>query len=146
MIEVDIPSIDPIQHEPKLIFGLTMRQALCVIVGGGLGVGAYFLMNMLVGEQNLCIISALTFMLPAVALGWYRPYNMKCEEYLRLLYFNTFESYPQRILKTDGAQDVKMPTLKERQEMERKLQQKRRQDKKEQALKKQAATKKGGRV
>lgn len=144
MIEVDIPSIDPIQHEPKLIFGLTMRQALCLIVGGGLGIGAYFLMDTLVGQQDLCIVSALVFLLPAIALGWYKPYNMKCEDYLRLVYFNTFESYPTRILKTDNAQDIKMPTLKERQEMERKLQQKRLQDKKDK-VNKNAENKKGGR-
>ena len=123
MIEVDIPSIDPIQHEPKLIFGMTLRQAICVIVGGVGGVGAFLLMHFLVpGVQDLAVVGFLLFALPAVLMGWYKPYNMKAEEYLKLVYYNNYIAYPTRILKTDDAMDVKLPTMKERQELERKLQ------------------------
>ena len=124
MIEVDIPSIDPIQHEPKLIFGMTLRQAICVIVGGVGGVGAFLLMHFLIpGVQDLAVMGFLLFALPAVLMGWYKPYNMKAEDYFKLVYYNTYVAYPTRILKTDDAMDVKLPTMKERQEMERKLQQ-----------------------
>ena len=85
LIEVDIPSIDPIQHEPKLIFGMTLRQAICVIVGGVGGVGAFLLMHFLVpGVQDLAVVGFLLFALPAVLMGWYKPYNMKAEEYLKI--------------------------------------------------------------
>lgn len=124
MIEVDIPSIDPIQHEPKLILGMSFRQAVCVIVGGALGVGAYALFHFLVpAVQDLAIVGFLIFVIPAVLMGWYKPYNMKAEEYVKLCYYNNFVAYPTRILKTDDAMDVKLPTMKERQEMERRLQQ-----------------------
>lgn len=136
MIEVDIPSIDPIQHEPKLIFGMTMRQAICVIVGGGLGVVAYFAIKGLTHSMDVAIGAALIFLLPAVLMGWYKPYNMKAEDYLKLIYYNNFVAYPTRILKTDEAEDIKLPTLKERQEMEQKLQQAELKKKKEKAAQK----------
>lgn len=146
MIEVDIPSIDPIQHEPKLIFGMTMRQTLCVIVGGGLGIGLYFLLQTLTGTMEISMAGFLICALPAVLMGWYKPYNMKAEDYAQLVYYNNFVAYPTRILKSDGADDIKMPTLKERQEMERKLQQQAIRDKKAAyaAKQKQLKQQKGG--
>lgn len=146
MIEVDIPSIDPIQHEPKLIFGMTVRQTLCAIIGGGLGVGFYFVLNALIGVMEVSMGGFLICALPAVLMGWYKPYNMKAEDYAQLVYYNNFVAYPTRILKSDGAEDVKMPTLKERQEMERKLQQKDLRDKKAAyaAKQKELKQKKGG--
>lgn len=146
MIEVDIPSIDPIQHEPKLIFGMTMRQTVCAIVGGGLGIGLYFLLQGLVGVMEISMGGFLICALPAVLLGWYKPYNMKAEDYAQLVYYNNFIAYPTRILKSDGADDIKLPTLKERQEMERKLQQQAIRDKKAAyaAQQKQLKLQKGG--
>lgn len=146
MIEVDIPSIDPIQHEPKLIFGMTLRQAICVIVGGGVGVATYCALQFLLHIPDLAMVGFLLFAMPAVLLGWYKPFNMKAEDYFKLVYYNNFIAYPTRILKTDDAADVKMPTLKERQEMERKLQQAAIQKKKQAAKKAQATkkTEKGG--
>ena len=114
MIEVDIPSIDPIQHEPKLIFGMTLRQAVCVIVGGGAGIVSYLLVNSFVQNPEVSMAAFVIFMLPACCLGWYKPYNMKCEDYLKLVYYNNFVSYPTRILKTDNAEDIKMLTQFER--------------------------------
>ena len=143
MIEVDIPSIDPIQHEPKLIFGMTLRQTICLIVGGGLGLGFYFLIQSLVGVMEISMLGFLIFSLPAVLMGWYKPFNMKAEEYAKLVWYNNFIAYPTRILKSDGAEDVKLPTLKERQEMERRLQQKELRDRKA-AYAAQQKQKKGG--
>ena len=146
MIEVDIPTIDPIQHEPKLIFGMTLRQALCAIVGGGCGVASYCAMQFLFNIPDMAMLGFLIFALPAVLMGWYRPFNMKAEDYFKLIYYNNFIAYPTRILKTDDADDIKQPTLKERQEMERRLQQDQLKKKKAAAQKNLAAktAKKGG--
>ena len=122
MIEVDIPSVDPIQHEPRLILGLTLRQAVCLIVGGGLGAAAYFLLESFIHNPQVSAMGLVIFLLPACCLGWYKPFNMKCEDYVKLIYYNNFVCYPTRILKTDGAEDIKLPTMKERQAMEKRLQ------------------------
>ena len=116
MIEIDIPSIDPIQHEPKVFFGMTSRQILCIIPGILLGGGLFALTVNL--SMETAIILLMIGVAPAVAMGWWKPYNMKCEEYLKLLYFNTFVSSPKRIYKTDSEDDPKVASLKERQAQE----------------------------
>lgn len=120
MIEIDIPSIDPIQHEPKIFMGMTSRQCLCIVPGlvGGLGLAfATFSISM-----DLAIICLFVCIIPAVLMGWYSPYNMKFEQYVKLLYFNNFVANSKRIYKTDSEEDVKMLTIKERQAQEKKEQ------------------------
>ena len=118
MIEIDIPSIDPMQHEPKIFFGLTSRQCLCIVPGVAIGVGLFLLAYNT--SLDLAVILLCVGVVPAVCMGWLTPYNMKFEQYVRLLWFNTFVSNPKRIYKTDGAEDTKQLTLMERQELERK--------------------------
>lgn len=118
MIEIDIPSIDPIQHEPKIFLGMTSRQCLCIVPGLVAGLGLAFATFSI--SMDIALISLFVCIIPAVAMGWYTPYNMKCEQYLKLLYYNTFIANSKRIYKTDNEEDVKMLTIKERQEMERK--------------------------
>ena len=116
MIEIDIPSIDPIQHEPKVFMGMTARQILCIVPGVGLGILFFMLTKDI--NQDLAVISCGLAVGPAVCLGWLKPYNMKFEQYVKLLYFNTFVANPKRIYKTDMAEEVKLPSIKERQEKE----------------------------
>ena len=111
MIEIDIPAIDPIQHEPKIFVGLSARQCLCILPGAALAVGAYFLFNTF--SSDLSFISAITCVVGAVLMGWCKPYNMKFEQYLQLLYFNTFVANPKRIYKTDNEEERKLTTTKE---------------------------------
>jgi hypothetical protein len=117
MIEIDIPSIDPMQHEPKIFFGLTSRQCLCVVPGVGIGAALFFLAY---PNIDLAVIALSAAVIPAVCMGWLKPYNMKFEQYLKLLWFNTFISNPKRIYKTDNEEEVKLMTIKERQELEKK--------------------------
>lgn len=117
MIEIDIPTIDPMQHEPKIFMGMTSRQCICMVAGVGLGCLAALSLYSI--NMDLAIVVTMLCVVPAVAMGWYTPFNMKCEEYLKLKYFNTFVANPRRILKTDSEDDIK-PSIKERQEIEKK--------------------------
>jgi hypothetical protein len=122
MIEIDIPSIDPIQHEPKIFLGMTSRQCLCIVPGLLLGASlalATFKLN-----TDLAIILFAICVVPAVLMGWYKPYNMRFEQYLQLLWYNNFVASPKRVFKTDNAEDVKMLTIKERQIIEAKQKEK----------------------
>ena len=117
MIEIDIPSIDPIQHKPMVFMGMTSRQILCIVPGvalaGGLfGLTCSFSMDLAVILAGICVV-------PAICLGWVTPYNMNFEDYAKLVYFNTFVSNPKRIYKTDSAESHKALTIKEREELEK---------------------------
>ena len=112
MIEIDIPSIDPIQHEPKVFFGMTSRQILCLLPGVAVG-GLLFAFTVST-DMSVAIVLLMIGVAPSVAMGWWKPYNMKCEQYLKLLYFNTFVSSPKRIYKTDSEEDPKVASMRER--------------------------------
>lgn len=117
MIEIDIPSIDPIQHEPKIFFGMTSRQCICAVVGCGLGVLAA--LTLWGVSEDMAVIGCGICVVPAIALGWYKPYNMKCEDYVKLMYYNTFVANAKRIYKTDTEEERKYQSIKERQEQEK---------------------------
>jgi hypothetical protein len=118
MIEIDIPTIDPMQHEPKIFFGMTSRQCLCIVPGIALGVSLFMLTKTL--SMDLAVIMLLLSVAPAVCFGWLSPYNMKFEQYIKLLWFNNFVASPKRIYKTDNEEDGKQMTIKERQALEKK--------------------------
>lgn len=117
MIEIDIPSIDPIQHKPKVFFGMTTRQIICIIPGVGLGAILFALCYS--WSLDIALLLLGISVVPAVCLGWLTPYNMVFEDYVKLVYFNTFVSNPKRIYKTDNEADVKLMTIKERQAKEK---------------------------
>ena len=133
MIEIDIPSIDPIQHEPKIFFGLTSRQCICVLAGAAPALLIFALTYKV--NRDFAVIATMLCIVPAILMGWYSPYNMKFEEYAKLVWFNTFVANPKRIYKTDMADDRKQLTAKERQELEKKslLKEKQEQEKQKKA-------------
>lgn len=116
MIEIDIPTIDPMQHETKIFVGLTSRQCLCMIPGVIIG-GILFVIGYGISTEMAVILCGLAIV-PAACMGWYSPYNMKFEQYVQLVFFNTFVANPKRIYKTDNEQEVKLLTIKERQKNE----------------------------
>lgn len=141
MIEIDIPSIDPMQHEPKIFFGLTSRQCLCIVPGAIIGVGLFMLTYNL--SLDVAVVSLCVGVAPAVCMGWLTPYNMKFEQYLKLLWFNSFVSNPKRIYKTDSAEEVKRLTIKELQDLENKQKAKEMENKKKNKEKKKSSAKEG---
>ena len=122
MIEIDIPSIDPIQHEAKIFLGMTSRQSLCLVPGLILG-GAAFATLFSV-SIDLAVVALVICVVPSVCMGWIKPYNMKFEDYVKLLYFNEFKQDKRRIYKTDNAEVIKMLTMEERQALEKKQKEK----------------------
>lgn len=117
MIEIDIPSIDPIQHKPKVFIGMTARQIICIVPAVALAGILFAAINTF--SLDLAVIVAGLCVVPAVCLGWITPYNMNFEDYAKLIYFNTFVSNPKRIYKTDNEESHKALTIKEREELEK---------------------------
>lgn len=122
MIEIDIPSIDPIQHEAKIFLGMTSRQSLCLVPGlilGGVAFATLFSVSI-----DLAVVALVICVAPSVCMGWIKPYNMKFEDYVKLLYFNEFKQDKRRIYKTDNAEVIKMLTMEGRQALEKKQKEK----------------------
>ena len=139
MIEIDIPSIDPIQHQPKVFLGMTLRQIICIVPSSALAI--FLCATTYKINDTLAILLALIIVAPAIAVGWLRPYNMNFEDFAKLWFYNEFQSNSKRILKTDSMEEFQMMTIKEREAEERKKREKELAEKKKQKLQ-QNATKK----
>lgn len=139
MIEIDIPSIDPIQHQPKVFIGMTLRQIICVVPSIAVSAILFGLTYKL--SDELAIILVLIVMFPAILIGWYKPYNMNFEDYAKLWFYNEFQSNPKRILKTDSMEEIKMLTIKEREIEEKKQREKELNEKKRKKAQKDVAKK-----
>ena len=118
MIEIDIPSIDPIQHKPKIFLGMTSRQILCLVPGVALGAALFMLTYKM--SLDIAVIAVGVAVIPSVCMGWLTPYNIKFEDYVKLVYFNNFVANQKRIYKSDNEEEMKLLTIKERQELEKK--------------------------
>lgn len=118
MIEIDIPSIDPIQHEPKIFFGMTSRQCLIITPAAALGGIMFWLTHGI--SMEVAMGACIACVAPAILFGWYKPYNMRFEAYLKLIYYNEFISSPKRIYKTDSEEERKFLTQEERAKKEKK--------------------------
>lgn len=133
MIEIDIPTIDPIQHEPKIFLRMSKRQILCIVPAAILAIVSVVFLNSLNVSMDILVIVVGIIVLPAACFGWVRLYNMPFEQYLKLLIDN-YTSPQERIYKTDSAVETKMLTIKEREALEKKNKQKEIEAKKAQKL------------
>ena len=116
MVEVDIATIDPIQHKPKIFLNMTVRQIIFVIPSVLLGVLMGFLAYKLSPDAMFPMI--LLGVAPGIAFGFFRPQEMELEKYLMLMYENHFKNPQKRIFKTDTEEEVKFLTMEQRRKQE----------------------------
>ena len=119
MIEIDIPTIDPIQHEPKVFLRMSKRQILCAVPAAILAILTVILLRRINASIDIIVIAVGIIVFPAGLFGWVKFYNMPFEQFLKLLIDN-YTSPQERIYKTDNAVEVKMLTIKEREALEKK--------------------------
>ncbi len=74
--------------EPRFIGPLTLRQALCVVCAA---VPAYLLYTQLKGLLPVDVIGFICIIPAAIAgaFGWFRPYGMKFEVFLRSIFISS---------------------------------------------------------
>ena len=101
MLEINLPTIDPMQAESKVVLGLSIRQILCVVPGLGLGVAGFFALKDI--SFDLGLVVAVIAIAPAVLMGWARPYQLKFEQYLKIFINNRFLYPPKRLYRTTEA-------------------------------------------
>lgn len=89
MIDVEINE-DSRKYELKIFLGMTKRQLLCAAVGSIL---ALILFAILPKEKISLEIRAFVAVLPLLpcwAIGWWKPYNIPAEQYIKILLANFF--------------------------------------------------------
>lgn len=99
MVEIEIPK-DIRKYDSKLIGPFTTRQTICVIIAGVVAVAAYRCLDSFSGDLRLMISGLLAA--PALLFGWYKPFGMKMEDFLRTAFVSTVLSPKKRKYKTQN--------------------------------------------
>lgn len=102
MLEIDIATIDPMQHQPKIFLGLTRRQCLCLVPGVVMGAATFYLVQKNIGSIDVSFICCALVLAPFILFGYVRPYNMPFEKYLQLMIQNRYVNSSKRIFKTEA--------------------------------------------
>lgn len=99
-IEIKIPK-EINKYEAKFVGPFTLRQTLCLGICLPVGIGLFVLSKPYVGPDI-----AGFFVVPPAAIGylfgWYKPYGMKFEKYLKSAFINSFVAPSKRLYKTEN--------------------------------------------
>ena len=99
MIEIEIPK-DIRAYETKLIGPLSGRKAACVGISAPIALVAWNLLESLPTDSRL-IISAI-LCLPILLFGWFKPFGMKLEDFLKTTFVSTILSPKRRLYVTEN--------------------------------------------
>lgn len=100
MIEIKIPK-EINRYEAKAIGPFTLRQLICLVICLPICVGLFMLTKPYIGPD----LAGFLVLLPAAVaylFGWYKPYGMKFEVYLKSVFVNTFLAPNKRLYKTEN--------------------------------------------
>ena len=99
-IEIKIPK-EINKYEAKAMGPFTLRQGICVLICLPVCVGIYLLTKPYVGVD----IAGFLVIPPAVVaylFGWYKPYGIKFEKYIKTVYISSFLAPSKRVYKTEN--------------------------------------------
>lgn len=110
-IEKIIPK-DTRQFKPKLIGFLTTRQTLCMIPAAVIGLVLFFgIGDAATTEVKLFIMTI--FALPLILIGWYEPYGLPFEKFVRTVFVSMVLSPKYRKYKTKRLDEDELVTEKQ---------------------------------
>ena len=98
MIEIKIPK-EINQYEAKAAGPFTLRQLLCLFVCLPIGIAIFILSKPYVGVD----FAGFLVFIPGTAaylFGWYKPYGMPFEMYMKTVFVNSFLAPSRRVYKT----------------------------------------------
>lgn len=87
--------------ETKLIFNLTGRQLICVILAAVVSISAFLLLKPFLGIEPLFVV--ITFLcVPFVGIGFFKIYGLPLEKFLYIIWFDNFKSDANLKYKTEN--------------------------------------------
>lgn len=99
-IEIKIPK-EINKYEAHFVGPFTFRQTLCLGICLPVGVGLFVLSKPYIGSD----LAGFLVVPPAAIgylFGWYKPYGMKFEKYLKSAFINSFLAPKKRLYKTEN--------------------------------------------
>lgn len=111
MIEIRIIK-DIGSYENKVLGPLTLRQLICVSIAAPIGFGIYRVCSPYISTD----LAGFLLMFPAgcaYLFGWYKPYDMPFEKFLKSVFVNTVLAPTHRKYKTENRQESSIKYLSE---------------------------------
>lgn len=111
MIEITLIK-DIGSYESKVLGPLTFRQLICVALAAPIGWGLYTKLSPMLSRD----LAGFFVMVPASVaylFGWYRPYGMRFETFLRSVFVNTVLAPSHRKYRTVNRQEESIRYLSE---------------------------------
>ena len=99
-IEIRIPK-EINRYEAKFIGPFTLRQILSLGICLPIGIFVYNIVKPFVGT-DLAGFMVIPFGALAWAFGWYKPYGIRFEKYLKTIFVSTFLAPSKRVYKTEN--------------------------------------------
>ena len=98
--------------EPKVIGPFTFRQLICLGIGSPI---VYFILKYFSPLVTVDIAAFLCFPVAAIAylIGWYEPYGMKTEKFIRSIFINRILAPAHRKYKTVNTHEALIQELAE---------------------------------
>lgn len=107
-IEVRIPK-EITEYKEKIMFGMNIRQLVSSIIAILVGVGSYFLLNPIWGQEITSYVVILE-VIPIFAVGFIRLQNMAFEKYIKLMLHHAIgqgkRTYKTELLLDDYIKEV----------------------------------------
>lgn len=104
MIEIRINK-DVGSYEPKIVGPLTARQSVCVASAAPVCIGIYQALSPVLGVDVAGVLVAIPAAL-AWLFGWYKPYGMKTEQFIRSVFVNMVLAPTTREYRTEYRQHL----------------------------------------
>lgn len=100
MIEIKMPK-EISRYEAKAAGPFTLRQLLCLLIALPICIGIFYLLKPYVGTD----VAGFFVIIPAgvaFLFGWYKPYGLKFEVYLRSVFISAYVAPRKRPYKTEN--------------------------------------------
>lgn len=92
--------------ETKLIFNLTARQLVCVLMAIAVSIGAFLLLKPFLDIEAIFVV--ITFLcVPFFGVGFVKVYGLPLEKFLYIIYFDNVKSDAKLKYKTQNFYSVK---------------------------------------
>lgn len=101
MIEIDIPK-DIREYDSKLVGPFTTRQTICLVAGGAVAFAVYSLIKNIELPSDAQLIITGIFIIPFILFGWFKPYGMALEQFLKVALISNFIAPAKRIYEVNN--------------------------------------------
>lgn len=88
---LEIPVIKDIrEYKAKQVGPFSTREIIFLLIGGVLAYGIYYFQKLVLGAETVNTSFCIAAMTPALMFGWFKPYGIDLEKFLKAAFISNF--------------------------------------------------------